>query len=74
MAKSRMTERLRLMVVERYDGTCALCHGPGHEVDHIIPRSRFGSKRVAEQEDISNLQLLCLKCHYGKHHGNLVIS
>ena len=67
MAKSRMPESLRSQIIERYDGACALCGSPGSEIDHIIPRSHFGSKRVAVQDSPDNLQLLCYSCHRKKH-------
>lgn len=46
-----------------------MCGGPAQEVDHIVPRSRFGKKRRAERDADSNLQAICTACHYRKHHG-----
>lgn len=33
------------------------------DIHHIIPRSKFGSKRKDEQDDPKNLIGLCRKCH-----------
>ena len=64
---------VRKQVWDRAKGNCEEC-GAGHslEIHHMIPRSRDGTN------DISNLQLLCEKCHTEKkvsnwtHKGNLV--
>ena len=66
MAKSHITPQLYAEIVDR-DGTCVLCGGPGGELDHIVPRSHFGSKRVAEQDAPTNLRLLCVACHRRRH-------
>lgn len=43
---------------------CEVCGAKAVDIAHIIPRSKFGSKRLAEQDDISNLMALCRDCHY----------
>ena len=62
-----MDARTRLEIIERDEWSCQLCGGPGQEIDHIIPRSKFGKRRKAEQEHPDNLQVLCLICHRKKH-------
>lgn len=37
------------------------------DIHHIIPRSKFGSKRKDEQDDIKNLMALCRKHHDEAH-------
>jgi 5-methylcytosine-specific restriction endonuclease McrA len=61
--------RKYLDVIQRDGEMCVQCGAPGAEIDHIIPRSRFGRKRKKEQDELSNLQLLCLPCHRSKHMG-----
>lgn len=55
---------VRYRVLAAAKGRCALCgvHSSERriEVDHIIPRSRGGTK------DMSNLQALCDECNRGK--------
>ena len=46
---------------------CEVCGTTSVEIHHIIPRSKFGSKRKAEQDDISNLVALCRACHNLAH-------
>ena len=41
------------------------CGVPAQDIHHIIPRSKFGSKRKDEQDDIKNLMAL-----YRKHHDD----
>lgn len=38
-----------------------------NDIHHITPRSKFGSKRKAEQDHISNLIGLCRECHNKAH-------
>lgn len=47
---------------------CELCNSKAVDIHHIVPRSRFGSKRKAERDDILNLMALCRICHnvYGQ--------
>ncbi|HKO56344.1 MAG TPA: HNH endonuclease [Thermoanaerobaculia bacterium] len=47
---------VRRAVIERDGGRCRACDAPGEEIDHIR-----GSKN-----DLSNLQLLCVDCHWKK--------
>lgn len=46
---------------------CEVCGTTSVEIHHIIPRSKFGSKRKAEQDHISNLVALCRLCHNLAH-------
>ena len=46
---------------------CEYCLGTSVEIHHIIPRSKFGSKRKAEQDHVSNLVALCRACHNLAH-------
>lgn len=39
----------------------------GHDIHHIIPRSKFGKKNKAEQDKIENLMALCRFCHDKAH-------
>jgi len=48
---------------------CEVCGGTLIDIHHIIPRSKFGSKRKKEQDDISNLIGLCRICHDKAHDG-----
>lgn len=38
---------------------------------HVIPRSKFGKKRKAEQDHISNLIALCRNCHNLAHDNKI---
>ena len=44
--------------------SCECCGGTAVDIAHIIPRSKFGTKRREEQDDINNLMALCRSCHY----------
>ena len=46
---------------------CEVCGTTSVEIHHIIPRSKFGSKRKAEQDHVSNLVALCRQCHNLAH-------
>lgn len=46
---------------------CEVCTKPATDIHHIIPRSKFGSKRKAEQDNISNIMALCRQCHEYAH-------
>ena len=50
---------------------CEVCGGTSVDIHHIVPRSKFGSKRKAEQDHISNLIALCRVCH-NKAHDNVI--
>lgn len=43
------------------------CGQPSTDIHHLIPRSKFGKKRKAEQDHISNLIALCRDCHTAAH-------
>lgn len=64
-----MDTRTRLLVIERDEGTCQECGGPGQEIHHVVPKRMGGRHGEAKKrsESIDNLQLLCVKCHRGKH-------
>ncbi len=49
---------------------CEVCGQRGVDIAHIIPRSKFGSKRKDEQDHINNLMSLCRKCHYDYDFNN----
>lgn len=46
---------------------CKSCGGKSVEIHHIVPRSKFGSKRKDEQDHPNNLVALCRKCHDKAH-------
>ena len=46
---------------------CEVCGVTSVDIHHIIPRSKFGSKRKDEQDNISNLIALCRDCHNQAH-------
>lgn len=50
---------------------CEYCAGKAVDIHHIIPRSKFGSKRKDEQDKITNLIALCRDCH-NKAHANII--
>jgi hypothetical protein len=43
---------------------CEVCGRKAVDIAHIVARSKFGSKRKDEQDDISNLAAMCRGCHY----------
>ncbi len=43
---------------------CEVCGGRAVDIAHIVARSKFGSKRKEEQDDITNVAALCRGCHY----------
>jgi len=43
---------------------CEVCEAKAVDIAHIIPRSKFGSRRKEEQDNIKNLMALCRNCHY----------
>ncbi len=57
---------------------CELCGSKAVDIHHIVPRSKFGSKRKDEQDNIINLMALCRTCHefYGqsKEHNDWLQS
>lgn len=50
---------------------CEVCTASSVDVHHIEPRSKFGKKRKAEQNDPLNLVGLCRSCH-DKAHANIL--
>jgi 5-methylcytosine-specific restriction endonuclease McrA len=46
---------------------CEICGSTAVDIHHIIPRSKFGSKRKNEQDHHSNLIALCRNCHDKAH-------
>jgi 5-methylcytosine-specific restriction endonuclease McrA len=59
-AERKLTDAARAAVVDRDSGRCQNCGGPGDQVDHIDGSSN----------DMSNLQLLCDRCHRQKTTSN----
>lgn len=47
------------------------CGSQSIDIHHVTPRSKFGSKRKAEQDHISNLIALCRVCHNLAHDGKI---
>ena len=65
-----MDTRTRMLVAERAEGICEICHAAaGVEVDHRIPRGMGGRFNEAKKriEAIENLQWVCRDCHQRKH-------
>jgi 5-methylcytosine-specific restriction endonuclease McrA len=50
---------------------CEVCYATSVDIHHIIPRSKFGSKRKAEQDHVSNLIALCRDCHNLAHENKI---
>lgn len=46
---------------------CEVCGAKSVDIHHIEPRSKFGSKRKEEQDNINNLIALCRICHDKAH-------
>lgn len=65
-----MDARTRILVAERAEGICEICHlAPGVEVDHIEARKMGGRHGEAKKriEAIDNLRWVCRKCHQERH-------
>ena len=43
---------------------CEVCGKVAVDIAHIVARSKFGSKRKEEQDNITNLCAMCRDCHY----------
>ena len=43
---------------------CEYCGSVAVDIAHIVPKSKFGKKRIHERDDITNLCALCRNCHY----------
>lgn len=52
-----LSERLRLDIWERDEGTCQLCGGPGSEIHHVVHKGMGGRKGA--DDDLNLLQLVC---------------
>jgi 5-methylcytosine-specific restriction endonuclease McrA len=50
---------------------CEVCTTQAVDIHHVIPRSKFGKKRKAEQDHISNLIALCRTCHNLAHDNKI---
>lgn len=50
---------------------CEVCGGTSVDIHHVVPRSKFGSKRKEEQDNISNLIALCRNCHNQAHDNKI---
>jgi len=48
---------LKEQVRRKFNYTCQLCGGPGHDVDHIIPWY------ISHDSTLANLRVLCHKCN-----------
>lgn len=48
---------------------CELCGAKATDIHHVQPRSKFGSKRKEEQDELENLIALCRICHEFAHSG-----
>ena len=64
-----LSERLRLDVWQRDEGTCQLCGGPGSEIHHKTHKMAGGRKGEWKKwiDRIENLELICLNCHRSLH-------
>jgi len=52
--------------------SCEVCNSKqAVDIHHVIPRSKFGSKRKDEQDKIENLIALCRSYHDKAHSGEL---
>lgn len=49
---------------------CEVCGKRAVDIAHIVPRSKFGSKRKDEQDNILNLMALCREHHYDYDFNN----
>lgn len=49
---------------------CEVCGQRAVDVAHIVARSKFGTKRKEQQDNINNLIGLCRKCHYDYDFNN----
>jgi 5-methylcytosine-specific restriction endonuclease McrA len=54
--------------VKLRDKTCVVCHHKASEVHHVIYRSQGGTNQL------SNLALLCQRCHKETHAKLIVLS
>ena len=65
-----MDARTRILVAERAEGICEICHkAAGVEVHHANPRGMGGRHGEAKKriEAIENLRWVCRKCHQERH-------
>lgn len=59
----------RKIALARDKHVCRVCGGAGWQTHHVERRSHYGSKRVLEKHDPSNLLTVCDECH-GLFTGN----
>jgi len=50
---------------------CEVCNATSVDIHHVTPRSKFGSKRKAEQDHVNNLVALCRNCHNLAHDNKI---
>lgn len=43
---------------------CEMCGATAVDIAHIVPKGRFGSKKIDERDHIRNCMALCRSCHY----------
>ena len=53
---------------------CEVCGDVANSIHHLIPKSKFGSKRKHEQDLISNLIALCAVCHDIVHNRDVSLN
>jgi len=53
--------KLRITILDRDGWQCAICNGPAHTVDHIVPRVKGGDMWSPD-----NLQSMCKSCNSRK--------
>jgi 5-methylcytosine-specific restriction endonuclease McrA len=53
---------------------CEVCGDVSNSIHHVIPKSKFGSKRKHEQDSISNLIALCAVCHDKVHFRDVSLN
>lgn len=67
-SRDRAPRDVREWVRHRDNGTCQLCGGPGHEVDHILCVAWGGG------HERRNLQCVCPRCHRKKTREEVVLG
>jgi 5-methylcytosine-specific restriction endonuclease McrA len=53
---------------------CEICGRKAVDVHHIIARSKFGTKRKDERDNINNLIGVCRECHTAIHSGKIPLE
>ena len=64
MTYSAKYKRMRKLILQRDDYTCAYCAQPANTVDHVIPLSKGG------EDTEQNLVSACATCNFGKRERN----